>query len=218
MPFRKDGYWYYRRFETGQEYDRLYRRQGHDDRSRGAAARPPRARRGHDYFSLGAWDVTPDGRLLAWTEDTVSRRQYTIHVRDLATGERLRGEDRQLLRRRGLGERQPDPVLHREGPGHAPRLPRPPPPARQRPGERPGGLGGEGQRPSTPGSASRSRAASSRSPRRARSRPRSGCSTPTGRPSRSASSCRANAITSTPSRTWATGSSSAPTGRRRTSA
>ncbi len=101
---------------------------------------------GHDYFSLGSWDVTPDGRLLAWTEDTVSRRQYTLHVRDLSTGERLAEHDRQLLRRRRLGQRQSHPVLHREGPGHAPRLSRPPPSARQRPEERPGGLGGEGQR------------------------------------------------------------------------
>ncbi len=87
VPFRKDGFWYYRRFEAGQEYDRLYRR-------RGSMAAPEELlldlnerARGHEYFALGGWSVTPDGQRIAWTEDTVSRRQYTLHVRDLATGE-----------------------------------------------------------------------------------------------------------------------------------
>jgi oligopeptidase B len=89
VPFRKNGFWYYRRFEAGKEYDRLYRRQGTMTAPEELLLDLPELARGHDYFSLGSWDVTPDGRLLAWTEDTVSRRQYTIHVRDLATGERF---------------------------------------------------------------------------------------------------------------------------------
>ena len=89
VPYRKHGYWYYRRYEAGKEYDRLYRRQGAMTAPEELLLDLPELARGHDYFALGGWDVTPDGRLLAWTEDTVSRRQYTIHVRDLATGERL---------------------------------------------------------------------------------------------------------------------------------
>jgi oligopeptidase B len=89
VPFRKDGYWYYRRFETGQEYDRLYRRQGTMTGREELLLDLPELARGHNYFALGGWDVTPDGRLLAWTEDVVSRRQYTVHLRDLLTGQRL---------------------------------------------------------------------------------------------------------------------------------
>lgn len=89
VPFRKNGFWYYRRYESGQEYDRLYRRKGALDAPEELLLDLNQLARGHDYFRLGAWDVTPDGRLLVWTEDTVSRRQFAIHVLDLATGERL---------------------------------------------------------------------------------------------------------------------------------
>jgi oligopeptidase B len=41
---------------------------------------------GFDFYSVGAMEVSPDDRLLAYTEDTVSRRQYTVRIRDLATG------------------------------------------------------------------------------------------------------------------------------------
>ena len=88
VPYFKNGFWYYRRFEAGNEYDRLYRRLGAMSAPEELLLDLNELARGHDYFQLGAWDVTPDGRLLAWAQDTVSRRQYTIHVRNLATGER----------------------------------------------------------------------------------------------------------------------------------
>ena len=88
VPYRKNGFWYYRRFDAGNEYDRLYRRLGAMSAPEELLLDLNELARGHDYFQLGAWDVTPDGRLLAWAQDTVSRRQYTIHVRNLATGER----------------------------------------------------------------------------------------------------------------------------------
>ncbi len=87
VPYRKNGFWYYRRFETGREYDRLYRRRGSMTAPEELLLDLNERAHGHDYYALGGWDVTPDGGLLAWTEDTVSRRQYTVHVRDLATGE-----------------------------------------------------------------------------------------------------------------------------------
>ena len=44
---------------------------------------------GHGYFSLGALEVSPDNRLLAYGVDTGGRRFYTIRVKDLATGKLL---------------------------------------------------------------------------------------------------------------------------------
>ncbi len=90
VPFHKDGFWYYRRFEAGQEYDRLYRRKGSLAAPEEQLLDLNELARGHDYFRLGAWDVTPDGRLLAWSEDTVSRRQFTVHFRDLTGGDPIR--------------------------------------------------------------------------------------------------------------------------------
>src|SRR3546814_11034405 len=42
---------------------------------------------GKDYFNVGEYEVSQDNRLLAWAEDDVGRRQYTIRFRNLDTGE-----------------------------------------------------------------------------------------------------------------------------------
>jgi len=43
----------------------------------------------HEYFQLGALNVSPDNKLVAFATDTVSRRQYTIQIKNLETGEIL---------------------------------------------------------------------------------------------------------------------------------
>ena len=47
---------------------------------------------GHAFFSIGSTDITDDGRWLAYTTDTTGFRQYTLHIKDLLTGETLPGE------------------------------------------------------------------------------------------------------------------------------
>ena len=44
---------------------------------------------GQAFMSVGATGVSPDGRLLAYTTDNTGFRQYTLHIRDLTTGEDL---------------------------------------------------------------------------------------------------------------------------------
>jgi oligopeptidase B len=44
---------------------------------------------GYAFFSIGATDITDDGRWLAYSTDTTGFRQYTLHIKDLATGETL---------------------------------------------------------------------------------------------------------------------------------
>ena len=43
--------------------------------------------KGKDYFSVGDWEVSQDNQMLAWADDAVGRRQYTIRFKNLATGE-----------------------------------------------------------------------------------------------------------------------------------
>jgi oligopeptidase B len=45
--------------------------------------------RGHDFYEIGEFEVSPDNRLVAYAEDTVGRRQYTIRFKDLLTGQTL---------------------------------------------------------------------------------------------------------------------------------
>ena len=42
---------------------------------------------GHAYFAISGMQVSQDNKLLAFGVDTVSRRQYVIHIKDLNTGE-----------------------------------------------------------------------------------------------------------------------------------
>ncbi|NLA68787.1 MAG: S9 family peptidase, partial [Gammaproteobacteria bacterium] len=102
VPFRDRGWWYYSRYETGKDYPVYARRK--DAGGLGAveimrlneagdfAAEQVRLdvnamAEGKDYFSVGVYEVSPDNRILAWAEDDVGRRQYTIRFRDLETGE-----------------------------------------------------------------------------------------------------------------------------------
>src|SRR5262249_14297494 len=42
--------------------------------------------KGHEYFRIGSSKVSPDGKLLAYTEDDIGRRQYTLRVKNLDSG------------------------------------------------------------------------------------------------------------------------------------
>ena len=86
MPYRERGYWYYTRFETGQEYPIHARRHGSMDAPEEILLDVNAMAAGKDYFSVGDYAISQDNQLLAWAEDAVGRRQYTIRFRDLATG------------------------------------------------------------------------------------------------------------------------------------
>ena len=47
---------------------------------------------GYEFYSLGGLSVSPDNRLVAYGEDTLSRRIYTLKVKDLVTGKLLSDE------------------------------------------------------------------------------------------------------------------------------
>jgi oligopeptidase B len=89
VPYRLRGHWYYTRFETGQEYPIYARKAGTLDSPEQVMLDVNRMAEGHGFFQVGSLDVAPDNNLLAYTEDPVGRRQYTLRVRNLATGELL---------------------------------------------------------------------------------------------------------------------------------
>lgn len=86
---QKDGAWvYWEMFEPGKQYRQHYRRpvvSGADS----LILDENRLAEGKDYFQLNELSVSPDGKLMAYAYDDNGSERFTIHVRDLETGEDL---------------------------------------------------------------------------------------------------------------------------------
>lgn len=88
VPYNKGDYSYYRRFETGQEYP-VYARKSLKDGTEQIMLDVNKLAQDKDFYQVANWQVSPDQNLLAYMEDTNGRRQYTLKVRDLRTGQDL---------------------------------------------------------------------------------------------------------------------------------
>jgi len=89
VPFKEDGYWYYTRYEAGKEYPIYARKKGSLEASEQIMVNANERAEGLKYYAAAGMNVSPDNRLLAFGEDTVSRRKYTIRFKDLSTGRLL---------------------------------------------------------------------------------------------------------------------------------
>ena len=87
VPVRRNGYWYYTRYESGAEYPLYARRKGALEAPEELLIDAGVAARGHDFYQVTGLEVSPDNRMLALTEDTVGRRQCTLRFRDLVSGD-----------------------------------------------------------------------------------------------------------------------------------
>jgi oligopeptidase B len=93
VPYRDGDWWYYTRTTEGSQYPIHCRTHGSpsatEDTPEQVIIDGNQLAEGHAFFSIGDTDVTSDGRWLAYTTDTTGFRQYTLHIKDLATGETL---------------------------------------------------------------------------------------------------------------------------------
>ena len=87
VPYFKHGYWYYSRFETGKDYAIIARRKNSMDSPEEILFNQNDMAAGKDYFSIGDWQISPSNQWVAWAEDSIGRRQYTLFVKDLTSGE-----------------------------------------------------------------------------------------------------------------------------------
>jgi oligopeptidase B len=87
VPYLERGYYYYTRYVKGGEYPIHARRKGSLDAPEEILLDGNELARGHEFHQIGAFEVSPDSKLLAYAEDTVGRRQYVIRVRNLESGE-----------------------------------------------------------------------------------------------------------------------------------
>ena len=89
VPVYEHGCWYYTRFEPGLDYPVYARRKGSMQAPEQVMLDGNKMAKGHEYFQIGDTQSSPDGRLLAYTEDDVGRRQYTLRIKDLRSGKTL---------------------------------------------------------------------------------------------------------------------------------
>ncbi|MCT4591720.1 MAG: S9 family peptidase [Carboxylicivirga sp.] len=89
VPYFSNGYWYYSKFEKGKEYRIHCRRKGTMEAPEEVFFDENERAEGQAYYGLGSLTISIDNKLLAFAEDFVSRRIYTIRFKNLETGEIL---------------------------------------------------------------------------------------------------------------------------------
>jgi oligopeptidase B len=89
VPYEKDGWWYYYRYEPDKDYAIYARRKGDMNAPEEILIDGNARAEGHDYYSLGNLEMSDDHRYAAIAEDTRSSRIHEIRILDTQTGEFL---------------------------------------------------------------------------------------------------------------------------------
>lgn len=91
VPYDFNGYTYITRYEEGKEYA-IYERKQKGSEAVELMLDANEEAKNHDYYAVGGRSVSPDNKILAYGEDIVSRRIYTVRFKNLETGEMMEDE------------------------------------------------------------------------------------------------------------------------------
>ncbi len=89
VPYFYNGYWYLTRFEKGKDYPIYTRKKETLEANEEILFDCNEMAKDHAYFKLGGLNISDDNKFAAFGIDTVSRREYTIQIKNLETGEVL---------------------------------------------------------------------------------------------------------------------------------
>jgi oligopeptidase B len=89
VPYKDNGYFYFTRYEEKQEYPLYCRKKGSLEGDEEVMLNVNDLAIDYAFYNVGGRSVSPDNRLLAFGEDTLSRRIYSLRVKNLETGEFL---------------------------------------------------------------------------------------------------------------------------------
>ncbi|MFQ6002712.1 MAG: oligopeptidase B, partial [Candidatus Zixiibacteriota bacterium] len=87
VPERIDDYYYYSRTEEGKQYPIYCRKKGGLDAEEEILLDQNELAEGYDYFDIGAFEISTDHQLLAYSVDTAGSEMFTLYIKDLNTGE-----------------------------------------------------------------------------------------------------------------------------------
>ena len=89
VPYKDNGYFYITRYEEGQEYPIHSRKKDNLQAAEEIMLNVNELAKSYDYYSVAGRSVSPDNKMLVYGEDTLSRRIYTLRIKDLVTGTML---------------------------------------------------------------------------------------------------------------------------------
>ena len=89
VPYFLNGFWYIIRYEKGKQYPIYTRKKDSLNANEEIIFDCNMLAKGHDYFQLVSFNVSPDNSKVVYGIDTESRRKYTLYVKDLQTNEVL---------------------------------------------------------------------------------------------------------------------------------
>jgi oligopeptidase B len=87
VPYKEGNFFYYTRYITGGEYPIYCRRSGSMQGAEQVMFDGNALAKGHNYYQLGGYEISDNEELAIFSEDTVSRRLYTLRVKNLKTGQ-----------------------------------------------------------------------------------------------------------------------------------
>lgn len=87
VPYKDNGYFYITRYEIGGQYPIYSRKKETLEAEEEILFNVNKMAEGYDYYALTGVNVSPNNKLVTFATDTVSRRQYTIQIKNLETGE-----------------------------------------------------------------------------------------------------------------------------------
>lgn len=87
VPYRDGDYYYYSRYIEGGEYPLYCRKKNSMEAEEEIILDGNALAEGHDYFSIGGYVISDNDQILAYSIDTISRRNYTLYFKNLQTGE-----------------------------------------------------------------------------------------------------------------------------------
>ncbi|MGC6479788.1 MAG: S9 family peptidase [Flavobacteriaceae bacterium] len=89
VPYYYNGYWYIRKYNTGQQYPIYTRKKEHLEAEEELLFDCNKMAEGHAYFHLAGIQISPDNTKAVFALDLESRRKYTLYVKDLVSGDIL---------------------------------------------------------------------------------------------------------------------------------
>ena len=92
VPVSTNGYSYYTRYEVGGDYALYCRKALTEGAEEEILLNGNEMGKDKSYFAIGSYEISEDNKMMAYSTDYVSRREYTIHIKNLETGEILPDE------------------------------------------------------------------------------------------------------------------------------